>query len=550
MIFDLIDVKDAHIAIVEFDKSTDTSLFGVFDGHGGPEVAQYCAQHLPNFIKSLASYQNNNIIESLEEAFLKFDSTLTKPEVINELKLLAGTEELDKEIDEEDINEAILLREEADIPIADLMARYNSKGCPIDESEVECSSSTSIRFKIPLPSHMRSEMINKDNQKPLSPYLRAKKNRTFESNHELSGTLQICSSSSSSFATSSKISEEVSNSETNSTSQPDSTIKIDVDSNEESANKVKETNECKESKVSNGEIFSSNDKPSISSTDCQSTTSITNKNDLAGDDNEVIVSESKLSNEKDNKNLQSNCVTNAENSNKIDDQTSGSVKGKGKHKKILPQKRVSTVSTTNLDDDEIAQPIYKSFLDDFDESDDDSSNDDFNANISSDDEDDDDDEEDDEDEESSDDDMDDEDSGLIVQSSGGYEEPGRDSGCTAVVALLRGNDLYVANAGDSRCVVSRNGKAIEMSIDHKPEDEIERTRVEKAGGKVTPDGRVNGGLNLSRAIGDHAYKDNTSVSDREQMITALPDVKTLSLELQNDKFMVIACDGIWYSLSF
>lgn len=37
------------------------------------------------------------------------------------------------------------------------------------------------------------------------------------------------------------------------------------------------------------------------------------------------------------------------------------------------------------------------------------------------------------------------------------EEPGWDSGCTAVVALLRGKELYVANAGDSRCVVCRNG---------------------------------------------------------------------------------------------
>ena len=30
------------------------------------------------------------------------------------------------------------------------------------------------------------------------------------------------------------------------------------------------------------------------------------------------------------------------------------------------------------------------------------------------------------------------------------DEPGKDSGCTAVVAVLRGNKLYVANAGDSR----------------------------------------------------------------------------------------------------
>lgn len=35
--------------------------------------------------------------------------------------------------------------------------------------------------------------------------------------------------------------------------------------------------------------------------------------------------------------------------------------------------------------------------------------------------------------------------------------PGMDSGCTAVVAVLRGNELYVANAGDSRCVICRNG---------------------------------------------------------------------------------------------
>lgn len=59
------------------------------------------------------------------------------------------------------------------------------------------------------------------------------------------------------------------------------------------------------------------------------------------------------------------------------------------------------------------------------------------------------------------------------------DEPGFDSGCTAVVALMRGNALYVANAGDSRCIVCRDGKAIEMSIDHKPEDKPERERVIK-----------------------------------------------------------------------
>ena len=32
------------------------------------------------------------------------------------------------------------------------------------------------------------------------------------------------------------------------------------------------------------------------------------------------------------------------------------------------------------------------------------------------------------------------------------EEPGNDSGCTAVLALVAGTKLFVANAGDSRYV--------------------------------------------------------------------------------------------------
>lgn len=57
-----------------------------------------------------------------------------------------------------------------------------------------------------------------------------------------------------------------------------------------------------------------------------------------------------------------------------------------------------------------------------------------------------------------------------------------------------------------------------------------------------------GGLNLSRAIGDHAYKKTTSLPAKEQAITALPDIRTLMLEDQDD-FMVIACDGIWNFMS-
>jgi len=97
--------------------------------------------------------------------------------------------------------------------------------------------------------------------------------------------------------------------------------------------------------------------------------------------------------------------------------------------------------------------------------------------------------------------------------------------------------------------VSRNGVALEMSEDHKPEDARESLRIVTAGGKVTSEGRVNGGLNLSRAIGDHSYKTNPTLSLQEQMITSLPDVEYAELNPETDQFMVLACDGIWNSMT-
>ncbi len=126
--------------------------------------------------------------------------------------------------------------------------------------------------------------------------------------------------------------------------------------------------------------------------------------------------------------------------------------------------------------------------------------------------------------------------------------PGYDSGSTAVVALLQGREaLVVANAGDSRCVLSRGGRALELSRDHKPDDPQELARIRAAGGSVA-DGRVEGNLNLSRALGDLTYKQEARLPPARQMITAQPEVRTLALTPQDD-FLVMACDGIWNVLS-
>lgn len=98
--------------------------------------------------------------------------------------------------------------------------------------------------------------------------------------------------------------------------------------------------------------------------------------------------------------------------------------------------------------------------------------------------------------------------------------------------------LVAANIGDSRLILSRNGQAMALSHDHKPDDPIEMAYIESQGGKVTyPSGvpRVNGVMALSRAIGDRS---------ETPAMRATPDL--IFEELQwNDDFYVLATDGLW-----
>jgi len=122
-------------------------------------------------------------------------------------------------------------------------------------------------------------------------------------------------------------------------------------------------------------------------------------------------------------------------------------------------------------------------------------------------------------------------------------------GCTAVVCCITEQEIAVANAGDSRAVLCRGGKAIPLSQDHKPNDLKEKKRIQAAGGYVELTGagqyRVNGNLNLSRALGDLEYKKDRSRKPEEQIICATPDVLFFDRDTEADEFVVICCDGVW-----
>lgn len=118
-------------------------------------------------------------------------------------------------------------------------------------------------------------------------------------------------------------------------------------------------------------------------------------------------------------------------------------------------------------------------------------------------------------------------------------------GCTANVVFIdrKLKKMYVANAGDSRCVMGKGGKAVEMSQDHKPENPTEIERIEKSGSTIT-EGRVDGNLNLTRSLGDLKHKNRTHLKPEEQAITAFPDTYVFEFDDEVD-FVLMGCDGIW-----
>uniref|UniRef100_A0A7S3LR51 PPM-type phosphatase domain-containing protein n=1 Tax=Aplanochytrium stocchinoi TaxID=215587 RepID=A0A7S3LR51_9STRA len=116
------------------------------------------------------------------------------------------------------------------------------------------------------------------------------------------------------------------------------------------------------------------------------------------------------------------------------------------------------------------------------------------------------------------------------------------SGTTAVIFYLYHaedeNQLYglCANAGDSRCVLSVNGKAVRLSKDHKASSKEETERIIKSGGEVIF-GQLEGMLEVSRGIGDF---------DMEPGFIADPHISDpIQIPDTANEFVILATDGLW-----
>ncbi|KAI6820283.1 PP2C-domain-containing protein [Hortaea werneckii] len=102
-------------------------------------------------------------------------------------------------------------------------------------------------------------------------------------------------------------------------------------------------------------------------------------------------------------------------------------------------------------------------------------------------------------------------------------------------AASRQRVLYTANVGDARIVLCRNGKALRLSYDHKGSDENEGKRIAGAGGLIL-NNRVNGVLAVTRALGDAYMKD---------LVTGHPYTTETVIQPDLDEFLILACDGLW-----
>ena len=64
-------MEDSHI--VELDLGNGAAFVGVYDGHGGAEVAMFVRDYLIKELKTLDSFKQQNYEECLKEIYLKLD---------------------------------------------------------------------------------------------------------------------------------------------------------------------------------------------------------------------------------------------------------------------------------------------------------------------------------------------------------------------------------------------------------------------------------------------------------------------------------------------
>lgn len=399
------DMEDAHAAVLDVDGNSRTGVFAVFDGHGGKEVAKFCAAHLPQELSTTDGFHSGEVDRALTQAYLKMDELLLKDEHREELKALKGSES------EEEPQGAPMVISGSSLPESILEALGMGPGGDFQIKIVRSGDRVEIE--------------------------------------DIEGDLVVDEDPEESAAEGAAVMEVV-----------------------EGVRVV----EVQEADDDEGEAAKEGQPGGIAAAE----------GDSEGPDARQDSTDSGSSSDRNGPGKRKR-----EKAMEVDDAV-----GEEGEKEVQPS--TADGGGTGVGEEAAAAAV---------------SSEEPEAE------------------------------GYSTPPQGEDEYVGPSAGCTAVCAVVRGNELWVANAGDSRCVFSRGGTAVAMTTDHKPNDQEEYARIIKAGGFVA-DGRVNGSLNLSRALGDMEYKQTKELGPDEQMVTAVPEVRKEVLQ-PGDEFILLACDGIW-----
>lgn len=129
------------------------------------------------------------------------------------------------------------------------------------------------------------------------------------------------------------------------------------------------------------------------------------------------------------------------------------------------------------------------------------------------------------------------------------EREGRSNKCgsTASLVCIVGVHIFCANVGDSRSILCKKGKAVNLSLDHKASRPDEVARIKNNDGKIEF-GRVGAKLAITRAFGDFEFKafvDDEGQIFRKNFITSEPEIRRYDYNPFEDEFILIASDGLF-----
>ena len=125
------------------------------------------------------------------------------------------------------------------------------------------------------------------------------------------------------------------------------------------------------------------------------------------------------------------------------------------------------------------------------------------------------------------------------------------TGATGIIIFICDKNIYIANAGNSRClVINKDGAIINKTKDHTMNDPDEKKRVELARSfneeeekKKAENDVQTEFLDSTRGFGDWEFKGNEWIDQKDQEISVEPDI--IEVPLKDAQYLIMGSHGMF-----